>query len=204
MSSPLAMILTQNKLTGENYVDWKRNLDIVLTAENHKMVLIKPCPIEPIEESDKEDKEAYKTWMRSDEIARCYILASMNNVLQQQHSHFTAKSMMNNLADMFGDQTLQAKQAAIWKLMNCRMRPGTPVRVHMLEVIALLNDIEIMGALIDEETQVDMVLETLSDSFDTFKLNYSMNKLSYNLTELMKELQTTEALFNYYNLGVFQ
>ena len=81
MSSPLAMILTQNKLTGENYVDWKRNLDIVLTAENHKMVLTKPCPIEPIEESDKEDKEAYKTWMRSDEIARCYILASMNNVL---------------------------------------------------------------------------------------------------------------------------
>ena len=75
------------------------------------------------------------------------------------------------------------------------MRTGTSVRVHMLEVIALLNDIEIMGALIDEETQVDMVLETLSDSFDTFKLNYSMNKLSYKLAELMKELQATEALF---------
>ena len=58
----------------------------------------------------------------------------------------------------------------------------------MLEVIALLNDMEIMWALIDEETQVDIVLETLSDSFNTFKLNYSMNKLSYNLTELMKEL----------------
>ena len=72
--------------------------------------------------------------------------------------------------------------------MNCRMRPGTPVRVHILEVIVLLNVIKIMGALIDEETQVDMVLEALSDSFDTFKLNYSMNKLSYNLTELMKEL----------------
>ena len=63
MSSPLAMILTQNKLTGENYVDWKRNLDIVLTAENYKIILTKPYPIEPIEESDKEDKEAYKTWM---------------------------------------------------------------------------------------------------------------------------------------------
>ena len=31
--SPLATILTQNKLTGNNYVEWKRNLDIVLTAE---------------------------------------------------------------------------------------------------------------------------------------------------------------------------
>ena len=61
MSSPLAMILTQNKLTGENYVDWKRNLDIVLTVENHKMVLTKSYHIEPIEESDMEDNEAYKT-----------------------------------------------------------------------------------------------------------------------------------------------
>ena len=53
-----------------------------------------------------------------------------------------------------------------------------------------------MGALIDLKNQVDMVLETLFDSFDTFKLNYSMNKLSYNLTELMKELQAAKALFS--------
>ena len=53
--------------------------------------------------------------------------------------------MMNNLGDMFGDQTSQAKQAAIQKLMIYRMRPGTPVRVHILEVITLLNDMEIMG-----------------------------------------------------------
>ena len=75
------------------------------------------------------------------------------------------------------------------------MRPGTLTRVHMLEMITLLNDMEIIVVLIDEETLVDMVLETLSNSFDTFKLNYSMNKLSYNLMELMKELQAAEALF---------
>ena len=45
--SPLVTILNQNKLTGSNYVDWKRNLDIVLTAEEHKYVLTKPCPSFP-------------------------------------------------------------------------------------------------------------------------------------------------------------
>ena len=75
------------------------------------------------------------------------------------------------------------------------MRSSTPMRTYMLEVIGLLNDMEIIGAEIDRETQVDMVLETLSNSFD-FKLNYSMNKLSYNLTELMKELQAAKALFS--------
>ena len=34
--SPLVAILNQNKLAGSNYVGWKRNLDIVLTAEVHK------------------------------------------------------------------------------------------------------------------------------------------------------------------------
>ena len=29
--NPLATILNQNKLVGSNYVDWKRNLDIVLS-----------------------------------------------------------------------------------------------------------------------------------------------------------------------------
>ena len=66
----------------------------------------------------------------------------------------------------------------------------------MLEVIGLLNEIEIMGGEIDGETQVDMILETLSESFDSFKLNYSMNKLGYSLTELKKVLQAAEALFN--------
>ena len=42
--SPLVAILNQNKLTGSNYVDWKRNLDIVLTVEEHKYVLSHPCP----------------------------------------------------------------------------------------------------------------------------------------------------------------
>ena len=104
------MILTQNKLTAENYMDWKCNLDIVLTAEIHKMVLTTRCPIDPIEESDSADKEAYASWKQSDEVARCYILASMSNVLQQQHTSMkTALAIMLNLAELFGGQTHQAK-----------------------------------------------------------------------------------------------
>ena len=187
--NPLATILSHNKLTGENYVDWKRNLDIVLTAENLKKVLSKPFPLEPIEGSTEEEVKAYSDWKRSDDLAKCYILASMSNVLQQQHTNMdTASDIMYNLAEMFGDQSRQARQEAMRKLMNCRMKSGTPVRTHMLEVIGILNDLEVMGAEIDGETQVDMAIETLSDMFDAFRLNYSMNKLSYTLTELMKEL----------------
>ena len=108
----------------------------------------------------------------------------------------TAADILFNLAEMFADQGRQARQEAMRKLMNCRMKQGTSVRVHMLEVIGLLNELEVMGAEIDGETQVYMAIETLSDAFDAFRLNYSMNKLNYTLTQLMKELQSTEAVMN--------
>ena len=55
--SPLVTILNQNKLTGSNYVDWKRNLDIVLTAKEHKYVLTQPCPSFPSLDAPFEEKQ---------------------------------------------------------------------------------------------------------------------------------------------------
>ena len=37
--NPLVFILKENKLTGPNYIDWKRNLNLVLTAQEYKSVL---------------------------------------------------------------------------------------------------------------------------------------------------------------------
>ena len=79
--SPLVTILNQDKLT-DNYVDWKRNLDIVLTAEEHKYVLTKPCPSFPSLDALPEEKQRYDRWQKSNEMAKCYILASISNCLQ--------------------------------------------------------------------------------------------------------------------------
>ena len=79
--SPLVTILNQNKLTGSNYVNWKRKLDIVLTAKEHKYVLTKPCPSFPLLVAPLEEKQRYNRWQKSNEMAKCYILASISNVL---------------------------------------------------------------------------------------------------------------------------
>ena len=80
--NPISTIISSNKLKGENYVDWKCNIDIVLTVDKHKWALTTPCPPQTNDDSTQEDKDALAVWLRSDEIVRCYILASMNNVLQ--------------------------------------------------------------------------------------------------------------------------
>ena len=82
--SPLITILNQNKLTRSNYVNWKRNLDIVLIVEEHKYVLTKPCPSFPSLDAPLEEKQRYDRWQKSNEMANRYILATISNVLHHQ------------------------------------------------------------------------------------------------------------------------
>ena len=61
-------------------------------------------------------------------------------------------------------------------LLNTKMAEGTPVWDHVLKMISHLNKLEILGAEIDGESQVDIVLMSLPESYKNFHLNYSMTK----------------------------
>ena len=194
--NPLFTILKDNKLTGPNYIEWKRNLDIVLTAEEYKFCTYEPKPEQPAADAPDEEKEYYKRWTKADEMSRCYILAAMSGVLQHQHQAMaTASDMLFNLKELFGDQNRAARQVAMKALMNTQMAEGTPVRDHVLKMMSHLNEIEILGAELDGETQIDIVLMSLPKSFEQFRLNYNMNKRQYSLAELLTELQAAEGLF---------
>ena len=56
----LRAILDANKLTGANFLDWLRNLGIVLKAERITYVLDGPLPISPVVDASDEDQKAYQ------------------------------------------------------------------------------------------------------------------------------------------------
>ena len=134
--SPLATILTQNKLTENNYIEWKCNLDIVLTADDHIYVLSIPCPSEPPANAVATVKREFDKWKKSNGMARYYMLASMAGVMQHQfHSNDSTASIMDSLKGMFGDHSRPARQVAVQKLMGAKMAEGTPIREHVLKMI---------------------------------------------------------------------
>ena len=79
--------------------------------------------------------------------------------------------------------------------MNAKMKRGTPVRDHVLNMINYFGEAEVHGATIDDRTQVSMILESLSPDFLQFKSNYVMNKLNYTMTQLLNELKTFESIW---------
>ena len=80
--NPLSTILKDNKLTGTNYIDWRGNLNLVLPTEDCAYVLTEVCPSPPDSISTPKDDTDYHKWQKADKLAKCYILASMSNVLQ--------------------------------------------------------------------------------------------------------------------------
>ncbi|KAH9752611.1 hypothetical protein KPL71_014762 [Citrus sinensis] len=129
-------------------------------------------------------------------MAKCYILASISNILQTKHQNLeTSTEIMDSLQEMFGRNTRSARQAALKGIMNCKMGKGTRVRDHVLKIMDYLNEAEIQGAQIDDNSKIDMVLESLPKKFKEFKVNYNMNKRNMTLTELMNELHSAEEIY---------
>ena len=46
-SNPIIALLANEKLTGDNFIKWKSNMNIVLVSEDYKFVLTEKCPPQP-------------------------------------------------------------------------------------------------------------------------------------------------------------
>ena len=80
-NNPIIALLANEKLNGDNFIKWKSNMNIVLICENQKFVLTEECPPEPPANNSRNVREKYDSWQMANNKDRCYMLASMNDVL---------------------------------------------------------------------------------------------------------------------------
>ncbi|KAK1592800.1 hypothetical protein Q3G72_030576 [Acer saccharum] len=140
--------------------------------------------------------EAYEKWVSENEKSCIYLLASMTEVLYTKHEAMTTTyEMMESLQAMFGQPSEQKQHKAICSAMIAHMKEGSSIREHVLGMMSHFNTKEVNGGTINEACQVSIILTTLTKSFDQFKRNYGMNKLKFNLTQLLNELTTFESMF---------
>ena len=105
-NNPIITLLANEKLSGVNFVKWKSNINIVLICENQKFVLTEEFPSEPHANASHTVQERYDSWIHSNNKARCYMLASMNNVVRKKHEDMeTAYEIWESLQAMFGQQS---------------------------------------------------------------------------------------------------
>ena len=154
----LSVIFKQYKLIGPNYIDWKRNLDIywLLKSTNLcslKYVLSNLVMRQPMRKLRlTRSGRKLMRWRGITSWLQCQVCATLAS------RYSTAYNMVMSLKEMFGDQNSVARQVVMRELINTNMIEGTPVRDQVLKMMSHLNEVEILGAEIDGETQVDIML----------------------------------------------
>ena len=84
-NNPIIALLANEKLSGDKFVKWKSNINIVLICENQKFVLTEECPLEPPANASRTLRERYDSWIHYNNKACYYMIATMNDVLRKKH-----------------------------------------------------------------------------------------------------------------------
>ncbi|XP_038889295.1 uncharacterized protein LOC120079204 [Benincasa hispida] len=195
MNSLIIQLLASEKLNGRNYSAWKSNLNTILVVDDLSFVLTEECPQAPSLNANRIVWEAYDRWVKANEKARVYILASMSDVLAKKHESLaTTKEIIDSLREIFGQPSWSPRHEAIKQIYTKQMKEGTSIREHILDMIMHLNIAEVNGGPIDEVNQVSFFLQSLLKSFIPFETDASLNKIEFNFTTLLNELQQFQNL----------
>ena len=188
----LRSILEKDRLNQNNFVDWFRNLRIVLRHEKKSYILDDPIPDEP----EETDVEAYNDWVKYVEDSvqvSCIMLASMTPELQKEFEHHGAYDMITQLKEMFQQKARVERFETVRALHACRMDDTQPVSTYVLKMKSYIDRLERLNCPVSNELATDMILNSLSKRFETFVLNYNMNGWDKTISELHGMLKTAEA-----------
>ena len=185
-------ILEKDKLNGTNFLDWHRNLRIVLIQERKLYVLDEPIPEEPAANPHRAQRDTYIKHQNDSVDVKCLMLATMESEFEKQMVDMEAFTMITHLKEMFQEQARIERFAIIKALFSCKMVEGGLVSPHVLKMKGYLDHLEKLGLPISKELATDIILQTLPDSYDGFVMNYNMHNMEKTIFELHGMLKTAE------------
>lgn len=184
------------KLTGPNFLDWYRNLRIILKQEKKEYVLEKPVPEKPKADTDGKisaaEQAIYDKHVNDDLDVTCLMLTIMNSELQKQLEKLSAYDIIGQLRELFQVQARTERYETSKALYQCKLAEGSPVSPHVLKMMGYIENLNRLGYPLSKELATDIILQSLPISYHQFILNFNMNGLEKSMTELHGMLKTAE------------
>ena len=150
------------KLTGPNFLDWYRNLRIILKQEKKEYVLDKPIPEKPATD-DKcvisvEEQKNYEKHVNDDLDVTCLMLTIMNSELQKQLEKLSAYDIIVQLRELFQVQARTERYETSKALYQCKLAEGSPVSPHVLKMMGYIENLSRLGYSLSKELASDIIL----------------------------------------------
>ncbi|KAK8632173.1 hypothetical protein V6N13_028950 [Hibiscus sabdariffa] len=138
-------------------------------------------------------KTKFKKHMDDTVDVGCLMLATMTPELQKQHEDMVAYEMIQNLKEIYEEQARQERYETSKALFQCKMSEGSLVGAHVIKMMGYIQALGKLGFPLNIELAIDVVLQSLSDSFNQFVLNFNMNEINKTLPQLLGMLRTAKS-----------
>ena len=188
----LKSLLDKEKLNGTNFIDWYRNLRIVLKHEKKLNVLDEPLPPEPAETATAAVRAAYARKFDEQSEVGCLMLSTMTPELQRDLENYDAHRMINELKSMFEKQAQQELFQTVRNLHACKMEEGQSVSSYVLKMKSYMDQLQRLDSPIRQDLGVNLILNSLTKAYDHFVMNYNMQGWNKTISELHQMLKTAE------------
>ena len=142
----LRSVLEKEKLNGTNFIDWYRNLRIVLRQEKKDYVLEQHYPDDLPNGASAAYCRAYEKHYNDSLDVSCLMLATMSPDLQKQYEHTDANSMIEGLRGMFENQARVERYNISKSLFSCKVAEGSPVSPHVIKMIGYIETLDRLGS----------------------------------------------------------
>ncbi|KAL0386259.1 UNVERIFIED_CONTAM: hypothetical protein Sradi_3020200 [Sesamum radiatum] len=122
------------------------------------------------------------------------MLASMTNEIQKQYDRFEdVPSIMLCMKDVYAVPNRHIRYAATKTFFGTKMTEGSSVQSHGVTMLSFMEKLEDLKVGLNNDTYIDMILQSLPPSYTPFIVNYNMNGLEKSIHELINMLVQYEA-----------
>ena len=151
-------------LTRPNYLDWLRNVKIVLKVEKKVYVIDTPLP-ELVEDATEEQALAFQKHRDDNDVTISVMLASMTPELQKLYEHMDAHTIMYRMKEFFDEQARTERAGLSKQLFRTTMTEGSSAVAYALKMNGYIERLGSLGFGMDHELSIDLILTGLSKSY---------------------------------------
>ena len=181
----LRSILEKDKLNGTNFLDWYRNLRIVLKQERKEYILDQPVPDEPAANALKAQKDTYSKHLNDSIDVTCLMLGCMESNLQKQLMEMDAYTIIGHLKEIFQEKARIERFGTIKALLSYKLTISGSVSPHILKMKGHLEDLERLGLKIEQDLAIDIILQSLPEAYDGFIINFNIHIMKKSFQSCM-------------------
>ncbi|GJW23318.1 zinc finger, CCHC-type containing protein [Tanacetum coccineum] len=186
----------KQKLTGPNFIDWYRQLRLVLSTEDKENYLEHPIPAAPVAQPGQqvppEALAAHAAWVKGQKEVAVLMLLTMDLDIQRNLAHLGAYDMLQELKAMFSKQAEQELLQTVREFHTCKQEEGQSVSSHVLKMKGYIDNLERLGQPVGQNLAVSLILVSLNKDFASFVQNFNMHGMGKTVNELHAMLKLHE------------